>query len=326
MHLLKKNKAMPNLNKKYILDKFKIPATDMLVFINGLYQPPLSDLSQEIVISKQGLVELPKNGENKNPLHFLFLSSQNCQVELDVIAKEGSYTTIIEECASLDNGNSICDINIKFAAGPNSKIIYYRVNFGSSNTAQIKTKTLINQEERSGVEANFINNGSRNFSGDLVVKLIGEQSNFTLKEINILRDNQIADNHIKIEHLKPRCKSEVLSKGVIDDWALNNFNCRIVVQPDAVATETHVINKNLLLSSQAKANSAPELEVYVDDVICTHGATVGQLDEDALFYLRSRGIAEDLAKKVLTAAFIQEIASQFIFMPKLQVLADLAYE
>jgi Fe-S cluster assembly protein SufD len=118
------------------------------------------------------------------------------------------------------------------------------------------------------------------------------------------------DNTTFIDHLKPRCTSRELYKGIVGDNASAIFSGRILVRPDAQKTDASQTNKNLLLSQEATVDSKPQLAIYADDVKCTHGATVGQLDEEALFYLRSRGIGLEQAKAVLTYAFASEMVGR----------------
>ena len=123
-------------------------------------------------------------------------------------------------------------------------------------------------------------------------------------------------------HAKPHCNSRELYKGILDDQSSGVFTGRIVVRPDAQKTNAKQTNKNLLLSQSALVNSTPQLEIFADDVKCTHGATIGRLDEDALFYLRTRGIGEEAARALLTYAFAGDILSAMKIKP-LQCQLDL---
>ena len=115
------------------------------------------------------------------------------------------------------------------------------------------------------------------------------------------------DNHTRLEHAKPHCDSREVYKGILDGQATGVFHGRILVQPEAQKTDSKQTNNNLLLSDDAVINTKPQLEIYADDVKCTHGATVGQLDEDALFYLRSRGIGATMARSLLVYAFATQL-------------------
>jgi Fe-S cluster assembly protein SufD len=131
-----------------------------------------------------------------------------------------------------------------------------------------------------------------------------------LEGLYLPRGDQQHDNPILIEHMAPGCTSRQLYKGIVDGGAHGVFNGHIIVRPGAFGTDASQTNKNLLLSDHAEVDTRPRLEIFADDVQCTHGAAVGRLDEDALFYLRSRGIPEQEARGVLTYAFAREMVTR----------------
>ena len=232
-------------------------------------------------------LKIPKNTKIEEPVR---LSSSS----VDIIAEENSRSTIICDYAN----------NIKITAKKGSEITYYRMQTASCTQIEIK------QEENSKVNSKFIGKDAEIANETVHVELTERNASYDAIGLILLLDSQVLNYKLTIEHLAPNCTSNVLFKGVIDDKATGDFNCLVIVHPDAYKTETHVTNKNLLLSESATMNTSPGLEIYTDDVICTHGATVGQLDQDALFYLRSRGISEDKAIQLLTTAFTQEIMDQ----------------
>ena len=129
--------------------------------------------------------------------------------------------------------------------------------------------------------------------------------------ISILDNSQFADNHTFVDHKQPHCRSNELYKGIYLGDSKGVFNGKIMVRPDAQKIDAFQSNNNLLLSENATIDSKPQLEIYADDVKCSHGCTIGQLDDDALFYMRSRGIREKEAKAVLTYAFASEAVNNF---------------
>ena len=131
------------------------------------------------------------------------------------------------------------------------------------------------------------------------------------------------DTHTRIDHLQPHGTSNEYYKGVLDGHGRCVFNGKVIVHPDAQRTDARQSNKNLLLSADAEADTKPELEIYADDVKCSHGATVGQLDADAVFYLRSRGVDEETARNLLTVAFAREIIEK-VRVPALRTYLDRA--
>ncbi|MDR1057605.1 MAG: SufD family Fe-S cluster assembly protein [Coxiellaceae bacterium] len=315
---------MFTLNKKYILNNFKLPGTNILVMLNGEYQPQLSDQSN-LQFANQ-TVTFSKNMKIETPIHLLFLTARDCHTMFNIIATEGSYTTIIEEHASLGEQIYTSDIKVNIDAKARSEIVHYKLQFENITKSTHRAETNINQETDSKIISCFINKGANITTDRLWVKLMGEKASYKVRGVNLLSDQQNMTCQICIEHLVPNCISSVLTKGIIDDRSVSNFDCRVIAHSNAVKTETHVLNKNLLLSEKAVVNTAPELEVYVDDVTCTHGATVGELDKEALFYLRSRGIAKNMAIKILTNAFIQEITTQFAQYSRYKIAAGLVYE
>jgi Fe-S cluster assembly protein SufD len=130
------------------------------------------------------------------------------------------------------------------------------------------------------------------------------------------------DNHTIIDHAKAHCSSREVYKGVLDGKSQGVFNGKIIVRQDAQKTDSKQSNKNLLLSEDAIINTKPQLEIFADDVKCTHGATVGQIDPEAVFYLRSRGIAVQEAKKLLTYAFANDVMERIKFQPLRERLAE----
>jgi len=149
--------------------------------------------------------------------------------------------------------------------------------------------------------------GAKISRNDLRVKLAGEGLECVLNGLYLTRDEQLADHHMVVEHAQPHCASHEYFNGILDDKSRGVFHGRILVQPVAQKTDAKQTNKNLLLSDDASANTKPQLEIYADDVKCTHGATVGQLNEESIFYLRSRGLGPETARRMLIHAFAGEI-------------------
>jgi Fe-S cluster assembly protein SufD len=141
----------------------------------------------------------------------------------------------------------------------------------------------------------------------------------------VITGGQHVDNHTIIDHAQPHCSSREVYKGVLEGKAQGVFNGKIIVRPNAQKTDSKQSNKNLLLSEDTIINTKPQLEIFADDVKCTHGATVGQIDPEAVFYLRSRGIAEDEAKRLLTYAFANEVMERIKFQLLRERLAERLY-
>jgi Fe-S cluster assembly protein SufD len=137
--------------------------------------------------------------------------------------------------------------------------------------------------------------------------------------------DQLIDHHTRIDHAEPRCTSHELYKGILDGRARGVFNGKIYVQPDAQQTDARQTSRTLLLSDDAVIDAKPQLEIYADDVRCTHGATIGQLDEEQLFYLRTRGIGREAARGLLTYAFANEVLGRIPIDPLREELEGLLF-
>jgi Fe-S cluster assembly protein SufD len=150
---------------------------------------------------------------------------------------------------------------------------------------------------------------------DVHVALDGEGSECVLNGLYLLDGKQHVDNHTEIEHAKPHATSRELYKGILSGAAHAVFNGKILVHKDAQKTDARQTNKNLLLSEQAVVNTKPQLEIHADDVKCSHGSTIGQLDKDALFYLRSRGLDAAEAQSLLSYAFASDLVGRIRIAP-----------
>lgn len=316
---------MLTLNKDYIINNFKLPETDTAVVLNGTYQPELSDVNIELNFENH-IFKISETVKITKPLHILFITSKNCNNSIEIVAKDNQRMIIIEEYVSLGTDVYTQQSNVSIIAKKSSAITIYKLQIGNIMQANYQVATNILQEQNSVVNCLLVNRGSKTSSDNSHIKFSGKHAICNIRGVNFLRATQYNNHKILIEHLAPNCSSNVLFKGIVDDQSTENFDCRVIVHPGAIKTETHVTNKNLLLSDSAIVNSSPELEVYADDVICTHGATVGQLDQDALFYLRSRGIEKRLATTLLTSAFIQEITDTLSPYSRLKATTDLIHE
>ena len=319
---LKKPQKMPFLNKNYI-NKFKISNTNTLVVHNGIYQPQLSNQCAQLIFTKQTL-KIPKNSKIKTPIHLLFLTDQSHDSNIDIIAEENSSFTLVEEHTSLKKHNYTNNIKINITAKNNSKITYYKLQ-NENNTAIHNAQTHIKQKQNSKIVSGFMSQGAKSTQDILHIELTEKNASYNAIGIIALRDNQNLHYQTRIEHLAANCTSNIVYKGIVSDNATGNFKCLVVVHPNCANTVTHVTNKNLLLSELATMHTSPQLEIYADDVICTHGATVGQLDQNALFYLRSRGLAKNTATKLLTIAFAQEIINQFADCCRQKITLDIPH-
>jgi Fe-S cluster assembly protein SufD len=257
-------------------------------------------------------------GAVTGPIQLLFLSSsEGGQATLSFprnlfVADEGSQTTIVETYAG--EGAYFTSPVTELFAGPGAVIDHYKVQRESLEAFHMATFQV--QGERACVPSSHsISIGGALVRNDVNAVLDGEGIDCILNGLYFGDGRQVVDNHMRVEHAKPHCASHELYKGVLDGKSRAVFNGLIHVHKGAQKTDAKQSNRNLLLSRDAIANSNPQLEIYADDVKCTHGSTVGQLDEDAVFYLRSRGIGAEAARSLLTYAFASDIVARIKVEP-----------
>ncbi|HEY2930397.1 MAG TPA: Fe-S cluster assembly protein SufD [Acidobacteriota bacterium] len=257
-------------------------------------------------------VYLPSGCVVEHPIQLLFLSSSNGRPTVSfprilVVAEPTSQAVIIETYFGLDDGNIYftCPVT-EIAAGDHSVIDHYKLQSESKSAFHIATLQY-HQGRSSSLESNSITLGGDLVRNNLNAILDGEGAECNLKGLYLVNGHQHIDNHTRLEHAQPHCSSREHYKGILDGKSRGVFHGRILVHPGAQKTDSKQTNNNLLLSDEALINTKPQLEIYADDVKCTHGATIGQLDRDAVFYLRSRGIGEKSAFSLLVYAFASEI-------------------
>ncbi|HET9229099.1 MAG TPA: Fe-S cluster assembly protein SufD [Thermoanaerobaculia bacterium] len=259
------------------------------------------------------LVWVPKGVVVEKPIHLMFVSTANEGEPIVTfprnlfVAGENSQVTLVETYAG-DGPYFTCPVT-ELVAGPASVVDHYKVQIESREAFHLAT-FQVEAERSSTPSSHSISIGGALVRNDVNAVLDGEGIDCILNGLYLGEGRQVIDNHMRVEHAKPHCASHELYKGVLDGAARAVFNGLIHVHPGAQKTDAKQSNRNLLLSPNAIANSNPQLEIFADDVRCTHGSTVGQLDEDAIFYLRSRGIGEEAARSLLTYAFASDIVER----------------
>ena len=226
-----------------------------------------------------------------------------------IIADENSKASIIVCDHTLCNRSYLTNSLTEIYANDNSYIDYSKIQNENNKSMQI-SNTFVHQETGSNVTTNTISLHGGMIRNNVFVGLNAEGCENNTYGLFLCDGNQHVSSFTYVNHDKPYCRSNQLFKGILDDKATGAFNGKIYVNKDAQKTEAFQRNNNILLSDEAKMYSKPHLEIYADDVKCSHGATVGQLDGEALFYLRSRGISEKEAKQLLMYAFANEIISK----------------
>jgi Fe-S cluster assembly protein SufD len=224
-----------------------------------------------------------------------------------IIANSFSNSSIIETYSSIDNSkeyilNSLAEVIVY----ENASINYYKLQNEDQIASQINT-TQVNQFQNSHFDTNTVTLGGKWLRNNLNIVLKGSNSESHLNGLQILKKNQHVDNHTLVDHQMPHCESNQLYKGILNDKSNGVFNGKIFVRKDAQKTNAYQSSKNMLLSDDATMNTKPQLEIYADDVKCSHGSSTGQIDPSALFYLRARGLSPESAKSLLMYAFAVDV-------------------
>jgi Fe-S cluster assembly protein SufD len=216
---------------------------------------------------------------------------------------------VIENYIGVDGATYLANAVTELVAGDGASIDHYRLQRESSGGSHIGALEA-HLERNCNFTAHAITLGGGLVRNDVHAVLAGEGSECTLNGLYLLGDDQHLDNSTEIEHMQPRATSLELYKGILTGRAHGVFNGKILVHKDAQKTNARQTNKNLLLSPNAVVNTKPQLEIHADDVKCSHGSTIGELDRDSLFYLRSRGIGMHEAQSLLSYAFANEVISR----------------
>lgn len=239
-----------------------------------------------------------------------------------IVADESSQCVIVESYAGFNPGVSLTNAVTEIIAGPSSVVRHIRLQEEGPESYHM-SKLAVTQAEKSSFTSDNLSFGAALSRAEISSLLSAEGCECTLNGLYMGRGSQIMDSHTRIEHLKPNGVSRELYKGILDEKSKGIFNGKIVVHKSAVKTKARQTNKNLLLSDDAEADPTPALEIFNDDVKVYHGSTVGQLDKDQIFYLRSRGIDESSARSLLTYAFASEVIDQINITPLWLRLRDM---
>ena len=255
------------------------------------------------------LIIVPRNISVETPVHLLFIATQkevSSHPRCLLIAEPGSTVTVIEDYVTLQEETYVTNTVAEFVLADSAHVNHVRIQRDSKEAFHMAncSVSLARESRYQSVSVAF---GARISRYNLNVLLQGEGAECTADGLALISNRQLADTHACIDHIKPHCTSHQLHKCIIDDAAHAVFNGKIIVRPGAQLTNSTQSNRNLLLTSKARIDTKPQLEIFADDVTCAHGATVGQLDNEEIFYLKSRGLSEVTARNLLTYAFGAEV-------------------
>ena len=262
-------------------------------------------------IHEGAFVYVPDGILLEEPIRLLFLSTSQEQETVShsrvlIVVGKGSKATIIEGYGGVSDGRYFSNAVAEIVVGDEARVEYYKVQQQSDRAFHITTTDVALGRDSYFSSIN-IDLGGRLVRNNLKVLTEGEGSSSMLNGLYLVNGTQHVDNEVIIDHAKPYTTSRELYKGILDGKSRSVFHGSIIVREGAVKVNANQVDKNLLLSDQAEADTKPAFWIYCDDVKCGHGAACGHMDENALFYLRSRGIDEKTARGLLTRAFVSEV-------------------
>lgn len=322
---------------------------DIIAFNNGLYDPNLSSISSEnytflkLSESKSELlgnvakkendpftalnnvgfedgvhIQIAKGGKVDKPILFLYFNQANegqiIQPRILIEVAENCEVTFIENTVSLDEEAYFSNAVVEIVVAQNAHAHYYRLQ--NENRKSISVTNFVTDIHRDAtftsvalqLQADMIRN-------NLTLNLLDKGCEGNMYGLYLLNGKTHVDNHTNVDHTKPNSDSNELYKGILTDSSRGVFNGKIFVRQDAQKTNAFQQNNNILLSEEAIINTKPQLEIWADDVKCSHGCTTGQLDEEALFYLQARGIGKEQARGLLLYAVAGEVLEQIVYEP-----------
>ena len=258
-------------------------------------------------------IYVPDNVQLKKAVQLIKMVNRDTNIMINtrnlIIVGKNSSLSFLHCDDSINQHSGFLVTNTEVVLGENASLDLYKLQNLNNNTTLVNS-TFVQQEKSSTLNVNVLTFNGGIIRNEFTVDLIGEGADANISGMYLMDDNQHVDNQVKVIHSAPNCTSSELFKGVLDDKASGVFNGYIYVARDAQKTIAFQKNANILMTSTASIDTMPFLEIYADDVKCSHGATVGQLDKDALFYLMQRGISENDAKLLLMYAFITEVTNK----------------
>ncbi len=257
--------------------------------------------------SEGAYIHIPKNIEVEKPIQIINFSTGKHKAVLAqprnlVVVDENSQVQIIERHQSLKDTATLTNVVTEIVAAKNANVDYYKIQ-NDKSTASLIDNTFVSQDRDTVCSVHTFTFGGKIIRNNLNFYQNGEHVDSILKGITILENKQHVDHHTLVHHIAPNCESHQDYKGIYNDSSTGVFNGKVIVNKEAQKTNAYQQNNNVLVSKKATINAKPQLEIFADDVKCSHGCTIGQLDEQALFYMQQRGIPKKEARALLMYAF-----------------------
>lgn len=278
-------------------------------------------------LQEGAFVYLAKGANFELPIHLVFVSMPGATATVShprvlIVAEEQVRGTVVESYVGTGSGVYFTNAVTEITLGENSEVDHCRLQQETMEAFHVST-TQVQLAENANLVSHSASLGGRLVRNDLNVVLQGERAHATLNGLVLLEGEQHCDNHTLLHHAAPNCPSHELYKHILQGKSSGVFRGKILVERAAQKTDSKQTSKSLLLSDDAYMNSQPALEIYADDVKCTHGSTTGPVDEDMIFYLRTRGVGLDAARHLLSYAFAADITRRIRVEPVRRRLEDL---
>jgi len=269
---------------------------DRRLFVNGFGK------GMNITIGKGEIIERPVQ------LQSVVNMNRKALVEMrhEIVVGDGAQVRVIHCDDTVGELRSLSDNHVNIRIGAGAVVEYYKLQ-NLNDQSGVINRTQVTMQTGSSLTMISISLNGGHICNHTEVRMQGEGCSVCADGLYLLDRNQLCDNYIFVEHARPRCESKALYKGIVDDQARAQFNGHVLVQDGAFKSEAAQINRNILLTDKAHVESKPFLEIYNDDVKCSHGSTTGQMDLQALYYMQTRGITERTARMLLSYAFCDEV-------------------
>ena len=316
---LSKGEKLTTLPSGVIYGSLAEAAVKLPDLVNGRYNTLAENQTDGLValntaFAQDGVfIYIPRNVVEIKPIQIinLLMSDTNQMVQYRnlIVVEEGGQANVLVCDHTLSPKRFLSNVVTEIFVGRNAQLEFVKMQNQHNDSAQL-THTYAHQQADSRLVTNVLSLHGGFIRNNLAVTLAGEGADAQLYGLYLTDRTQHTDNSTFIDHAVPNCTSNELYKGILDDQATGAFNGKIMVRRDAQKTQAYQSNNNLLLTADARMNTKPQLEIYADDVKCSHGATVGQLDNEALFYMRTRGIGEREAKLLLMFGFAHDVVKR----------------
>lgn len=268
--------------------------------------------SLNTAFAKEGAyIHIPRNVEVEKPIQIINFTTGTEDATMTqprnlIVVEQNAHVQIIERHQSLTENAVLTNAVTEVFADRHATVDYYKIQ-NDQTTASLVDNTYIEQQSESEVSVHTFSFGGNITRNNLNFFQKGEQINSILKGITIIEGKQHVDHHTLVHHIEPNCESHQDYKGIFDERSVGVFNGKVIVEKEAQKTNAYQQNNNVLVSDRSTINAKPQLEIFADDVRCSHGCTIGQLDEQALFYMQQRGIPKKEARGLLMYAFANTV-------------------